>query len=372
MHKQNAFCGSPIYITVNRDENIRADGKIYGGFHNAAGGAPLKWNTNEPFDADRTSTEIGSQLLQARMYKQDADYSYYIFMPDGKWTYTASLVASDFHHFTLFYVVDDKLIEFKHSASFHVIPTWKVNTMKKKNSEYNEEVAPSDSDHETTPPPSEACRLGPTTTIEPTTKIESSSALVSSSASSNAKASVSSLTEVDPCQLNSNHTANGLPATTNMLRCPQDAGIRNYIPVVSTGMLLNRSSPLLNPLSSFPATIQQQVSPPFRQTINRSSSSSSSSSTLNHLRHPRPCRSFLPGLQKFPSNNVALWLKDPLLPSSAFPLMAPPLLSRSFDYIPSQVSLSSTLSQVTAPNVFLPLGSVACSPLVQKQWKNKY
>jgi len=85
------------------------------------------------------------------MYKQDADFSYFIFMPDGKWTYAATLIASDRHHFTVYHVVDGILKEKVHSPVFHVIPTWKVQPpSRSKSSQSGGERESSDSEMEAT------------------------------------------------------------------------------------------------------------------------------------------------------------------------------------------------------------------------------
>ena len=129
VHKQNAFCGSPIYVKVKRLEEIESPiptENIFAGFHLERQDESCK--LDEPFDQETVSKSLGSIVLQARMYKQDQNFSYFIFMPDGKWTYAATLVATDKHHFSVFYVVNGRLIAKHKSPFFHVIPTWKVQS----------------------------------------------------------------------------------------------------------------------------------------------------------------------------------------------------------------------------------------------------
>lgn len=129
VHKQNAFCGSPVYVKIKKTpENSAQHVDVYAGFHLDALWENDGLSVGSIFNKDLLSRSISSEILQARMYKQDEGFFYLIFMPDGKWTYGGTLNPLDQHYFTIYYVLDGHLQERIRSPMFHVIPTWKAQS----------------------------------------------------------------------------------------------------------------------------------------------------------------------------------------------------------------------------------------------------
>jgi hypothetical protein len=221
VHKRKSFCGYPLYVTVtfaNEEEAAKAT-TLLGEFRNLSTNtvpavistvdSPLLESASKPIAATNESSRF-----VGRMYKQEKEKIFYIFMPPGKWHYDGKMQESDSHVFTATLLFDELIVAQQDSVVFHIIRKWHIvgNDIQSSGSAAKDEEACLE-DKIPSPP-----RNSSTTSSSPSTT-----------------ANMMTVPMIHPQQPNIHHVP----------RSPSNSG-------VSANILLSMSSPPCSPLSMQP------------------------------------------------------------------------------------------------------------------------
>jgi len=120
IHKTKSFCGQSLYVTVKGKAFKKEDVILVGEFRNTRQQPSFAIGHTVP------SLEFDEAYTEGVLLRQIGDQMSFAINPIRKWKFDGKLRPMDHYVFTVFLVVQSKVVAITDTPSFSIIPIWKL------------------------------------------------------------------------------------------------------------------------------------------------------------------------------------------------------------------------------------------------------